>query len=275
MRRALTFGAFVLACCLGILAARFAPVPEGVLHDTRPGKDVIFLPTDRMMVAAMLDMAQVQPSDVVVDLGSGDGRLVIEAAKRGATGRGIEFNPDLVIEARRMAELEHVADRARFEEGDIFASDFSDATVVTMFLLPQLNLRLKPTLQAMRPGTRVVSNSFDMRDWDPDETVNLGPDCVTACQAFLWIIPARLAGIWVSAVGDELALTQKDQILSGTFRRSSGAAVSGQGKVRGERFTFAGRGFEISGKFVDGVLDGQLRGPEGTTAFTAKRGSAR
>ena len=271
MRRALVFVAIGLGFGLIVLAAMFAPQQEPVLRDTRPGKDVIYLPTDRMMVTQMLDLAVVRPSDVVVDLGSGDGRLVIAAAKRGATARGIEYNADLVDEARRLAAFENVADRARFDQGDIFESDFSDATVVTMFLLPNLNLRLKPTLQAMRPGTRVVSNSFDMNDWDPDDAVNLGPDCVTACRAFLWIIPARAAGTWGSSQGDELILTQKDQMLAGTFRRSGGVAVPGQGRVRGETFTFAGRGYQLTGRIAAAELNGRRRGPDGEAAFVATR----
>ena len=174
-----------------------------------------------------------------------------------------------------LAEAENVTDRARFEQGDIFESNFSEATVVTMFLLPQLNVRLRPTLQAMRPGTRVVSNSFGMEDWEQDDMVDAGSDCVTACRAFLWIVPAHAAGAWVSAQGDELILAQTHQMLTGTFQRSGGAVVAGRGRMRGEALTFAGRGFQLSGRIAEGVLTGQRSGSDGEAAFAANRRPAR
>jgi hypothetical protein len=160
------------------------------------GKDVVWVPTSQAMVDRMLDMAELTARDRLVDLGSGDGVLVITAAKRGATARGIEFNPDLVALSKRRARAEGVADRARFERADIFQSDFSEATVVTLFLLPALNLRLRPTLLEMPPGTRIVSNSFDMGDWEPDATAEVTEGCTNYCHAMLWIVPARVAGMW-------------------------------------------------------------------------------
>ncbi len=144
-------------------------------------------------VALMLDLAGVGPDDYLIDLGAGDGRIVIGAAERGARGHGVELDPDLVTLARGRAEEAGVADRVRFLEGDIFDADLGQATVVTAYLFPEANLRLRPKLLAeLAPGTRVVSNAFDMGDWVPDGRV-YGR---TSGGAMLWIIPARVAGDW-------------------------------------------------------------------------------
>jgi len=137
------------------------------------GKDVVWVPTLQALVDAMLNMANVTSADYVIDLGSGDGRLVITAAKRGAKALGIEYNPDMVELARRSALEEGVGARATFKNADLFESDFSKATVLTLFLLPSLNLRLRPIILDMKPGTRIVSNTFDMDEWEPDQTKHL------------------------------------------------------------------------------------------------------
>ena len=173
------------------------------------GKDVIWVPTPQTLVDRMLQMAKVTPSDYVIDLGSGDGRTVITAAKLGATAHGIEYNPDMVELSKRNAAKAGVAEKATFAKADIFASDFSKATVVTMFLLPALNLKLKPILLNMEPGTRVVSNSFDMGDWKPDETAHVENDSTGYCRAFLWIIPAKVDGPAVVVTA-----TQVEQLLA-------------------------------------------------------------
>src|SRR5690554_2675870 len=173
------------------------------------GKDVIWVPTPQALVDRMLDMAGLTPEDTLVDLGSGDGRTVITAAKRGAKARGIEYNPDMVALSRSAALREGLQDRAVFEQADIFESDFSDATVVTLFLLPNLNLKLRPTLLDMAPGTRVVSNSFTMGDWEPDETVE-AEGCTNYCIAYKWVVPAKVEGSWSLADG-KLLLTQNYQ----------------------------------------------------------------
>lgn len=155
------------------------------------GKDVIWIPTPDTLVNRMLRMAQVTPKDYVIDLGSGDGKIVIAAAKAGARGLGIEYNPELVTLARQRAQAAGVAEHARFEKADIFESDFSRASIVTLYLLPRLNLRLRHRLLALTPGTRVVSHSFDMGDWRPDEVTNAG-----GATAFLWLVPANFGGEW-------------------------------------------------------------------------------
>ena len=179
------------------------------------GKDVVWVPTPQALVNKMIDMAQVTPQDFLMDLGSGDGRTVITAAKRGLRAHGIEYNPDMVELSRRTAAAEGVSERATFTNADLFESDFSKAQVITMFLLPEINLRLRPKLLAMTPGTRVVSNAFTMEDWQPDQTETI-PDCEAWCTAYFWIVPAKVAGTWQLPQG-ALTLTQEFQMLSGTW----------------------------------------------------------
>jgi SAM-dependent methyltransferase len=197
------------------------------------GKDVVWVPTPDALVEKMLDMAKVTPQDYVIDLGSGDGRTVIAAAKRGARAHGIEYNPDMVELAKANAAKAGVADRATFAKADIFESDYSKATVITMFLLPTLNLKLRPTLLDLKPGTRIVSNSFTMEDWEADETATLSNDCVSWCTALFWIIPAKVEGTW--QLGQEaLTLKQTFQRFTGTL---GGKPIS-EGKLRGDEITF-------------------------------------
>jgi len=143
----------------------------------QPGKDVIWVPTAQALVDRMLDMANVGPGDVHFDLGSGDGRTVISAARRGATAIGVEFNPDMVNLSRENARKAGVSDRATFIEGDLFAADISKATSISLFLLPSINIKLRPKILDLHPGTRVVSNSFDMGDWRPDRTDEAVNNC--------------------------------------------------------------------------------------------------
>src|SRR5687767_11132984 len=176
------------------------------------GKDVVWVPTPDSLVDKMLELAKVTPSDYLIDLGSGDGRTVITAAKRGTRAHGIEYNPDMVALAKHNAEMEGVSGQATFAQADIFQSDFSKASVITLFLLTDLNIKLRPTLLKMKPGTRVVSNTFDMGDWKADETINAGGDCVSWCTAHKWIIPAQVGGDWKLANG-QLKLTQTYQVV--------------------------------------------------------------
>jgi hypothetical protein len=222
----------------------------------QPGKDVVWVPTSATLAERMLDLAKVTAKDYVIDLGSGDGRTVITAAKRGARALGIEYNPDLVELSRRIAEREGVSERARFEKADLFETDFSQATVITMFLLPDINLKLRPKLLEMKPGTRVVSNSFTMGDWEADETVTI--DNATGCEnswctALLWIVPARVHGTHQVKQG-ELVLEQNFQNVTGTLRKN-GRTTPVFGKVVGDQLVLkAGRRElrgRISGKRVE------------------------
>src|SRR6476646_1448746 len=174
------------------------------------GKDVVWVPTPQALVDKMLDMAKVQPSDYVIDLGSGDGRTVITAAKRGARALGIEYNPDMVELSKRNAAKEGMTGKANFQQADLFKSDFSQASVITMFLLPDINIKLRPKILGLKPGTRVVSNSFTMGDWSADETATVGEGCSSWCTAYLWIVPANVEGAWKLPQGD-LALKQESQ----------------------------------------------------------------
>src|SRR4051812_35396041 len=178
------------------------------------GKDVVWVPTPQALVDKMLDMAKVTPNDYVIDLGSGDGRTVITAAKRGAKAVGIEYNPDMVELSKRNAAKEGVTDKASFMKADLFESDFSQATVITMFLLPDINLKLRPKILNLKPGTRIVSNSFTMGDWSSDDTVIAKDGCISYCTAYLWIVPAKVEGNWQLADG-ELTLKQTYQMISG------------------------------------------------------------
>ena len=230
------------------------------------GKDVVWVPTSQALVDRMLQMAQLTADDRLVDLGSGDGRLVITAAKRGAVSRGIEFNPDLVAISKRAAQAEGVAQRATFEQADIFESDFSEASVVTLFLLPSLNLRLRPTLLDMKPGTRVVSNSFAMEAWEPDESVEVKENCTNYCHAYKWIVPAKVAGTW--KIGErELQLKQTFQMLDGTL--SDGAT---QRRISNARLNGANITFSVDGQTYAGTVDNkQMRGTiNGKSDWTAR-----
>jgi SAM-dependent methyltransferase len=205
------------------------------------GKDVIWVPTPDALVERMLTMAQVTPADHVVDLGSGDGRLVIVAAKQfGARARGIEFNAELVALAQTSAKQAGLTPaQARMEQGDIFTADFRAATVVTLYLLPALNRRLRPILLAMRPGTRVVSHQFGMEDWTPDET-----SYVEQRAAHLWIVPARVGGGWLLSLPDgssvELDLEQRHQQIDGRVQLGPVKAGLRGASLRGDviRFSF-------------------------------------
>jgi SAM-dependent methyltransferase len=220
------------------------------------GKDVVWVPTPQAVVDKMLDMAKVTPKDFVMDLGSGDGRTVITAAKRGARAVGIEFNPDMVELSKRNAEKAGVGARASFMKADLFQADFSKATVITMFLLPDINEKLRPKILRLKPGTRVVSNTFTMGDWKADETftVDSAGGCETSwCTALLWIVPARVGGTYKIPQGD-LTLKQEFQVLSGTLR-AEGKSVPVSGKVRGEDVSFTADGKEYRGKLYGKQLE--------------------
>lgn len=227
---------WVLAICLasaGYSAAQQEYTPEV----GQKGKDVVWVPSGLVLVNKMLDIAKLTPNDILYDLGSGDGRTVIAAAKRGARAYGIEYNADLVALSRRNAEKHGVAERASFEQGDIFQSDFSRATVVTLFLLPELNVKLRPIILDMKPGTRVASNSFHMGDWKPDQVARVKGDCDSWCIAYLWIVPAKVEGTWKTPRG-ELVLKQQYQLLSGTLQQGAHSAAISDGRVSGERVSF-------------------------------------
>lgn len=196
------------------------------------GKDVVWAPTEDSMVGRMLELAEVTPHDKLYDLGSGDGKIPIAAAKLfGATAVGIEYERDLVAHARCLAAAEGVADRVSFIEGDLFEADFGDATVVTLYLLPELNLRLRPKLLALAPGTRVVSYSFTIGDWEPDASLDSFGDG----SAFLWVVPANVHGSWRfrPARGRGSFSLDLEQTFQNVHGSADGAPVAG--RLRGDR----------------------------------------
>jgi len=210
------------------------------------GKDVVWVPTPQAVVDKMLDMAKVTKADVVFDLGSGDGRTVITAAKRGARAYGIEYNPDMVTLSQNNAKAAGVADRATFEKADLFETDLSRANVITMFLLPSINLKLRPKILDLKPGTRIVSNTFTMEDWQADETATVTDGCSSSwCTALFWIVPAKVAGTWSTPSG-ALTLTQNFQMLSGTL-----GSQAVQGRLRGNEITLTAGNQKWTG-MVDG-----------------------
>jgi hypothetical protein len=220
------------------------------------GKDVVWVPTPQVVVDKMLDIAKVTERDYVMDLGSGDGRTVITAAKRGATALGIEYNPKMVELSKRAAEKEGVASRATFVKADLFQTDLSRASVITMFLLPEINLKLRPTILKLQPGTRIVSNTFTMGEWQPDETVTLSGDagCTSSwCTVLFWVVPAAVAGKHKIPQG-ELELKQEFQMLSGTLR-SDGKTFAVRGKVRGDEVSFTAGGREYSARMYGKKLE--------------------
>lgn len=247
---------FALALSLAVSLSALAQTKTYEPSVGQQGKDVVWVPTPQATVDKMLEMAKITPKDFLMDLGSGDGRTVITAAKRGTRALGIEYNPDMVELSKRNAEKAGVAGRASFQKADLFKTDFSKATVITMFLLPEINLKLRPKILALKPGTRVVSNTFTMDAWEPDERVTLTPEqgCDASwCTALLWIVPARVAGTYKTPQG-EVTLKQEFQMLTGTL--ATGAKTVGlQGKVLGEQISFSAGGREYHGKINKGRLE--------------------
>jgi SAM-dependent methyltransferase len=238
-------------------------------YSGQPGKDVVWVPTPHALVEKMLDMAKVTPQDYVMDLGSGDGRNIIAAAKRGARALGVEFNPDMVRLSRQNAEKAGVADKARFVEGDMFAADISQATVLALFLLPDNLRRLTPKFQDLKPGTRMVLNGFPIPDWAPDETETATGDCGNWCTSHLYYVPAKVAGTWRLPEG-LLVLEQNFQAVTGTLVSGKTKTPINDVQLRGEQFSFAAAGKKYSARVNGDTMSGEVQGP-GASRFTAKR----
>ena len=267
--------ALALACALPAAAQQKDKGYEPQVGQA--GKDVIWVPTPDEVVERMLRMAQVTANDYVVDLGAGDGKIAIAAAKKmGARSLGIEYNPDMAKHAQRQVENAGVSGKAKVVQGDIFASDFTTATVVTMYLLPALNMKLRPQILNMRPGTRVVSHSFNMEDWEPDETSSMD-----GRRAYLWIVPANVMGGWSLDLGGEradLTLEQKFQKLDGHVQLGTIQAGLRETRLRGFQISFAyvdntGVRRDFNGRVTGGKMEGSFRsdtGAEGRWTATKK-----
>jgi Methyltransferase domain len=263
MNRARFARQLALSVCLFVLAAgAFAQAQPAKEYEPRvgqEGKDVVWVPTPQPVVNKMLDMGKVTAKDYVIDLGSGDGRTVITAAKRGAKALGIEYNPDMVELSKRNAAKEGVTDKATFVKADLFASDLSQATVITMFLLPEINLKLRPKILDLKPGTRIVSNSFTMGEWTADESATVSEDCASYCTALLWIVPAKVGGTWKMPQG-ELTLKQNFQMISGAFRSGNVATAITNGKLNGDQISFTAGKAQYTGRVNGNTMEGTVKG---------------
>ncbi len=277
MHRSYRIRQLLLVLCLILAAApAFAQAPQ--TQKPQPfqpqvgqgGKDVVWVPTPQTLVDKMLDMAGVTSQDYVMDLGSGDGRTVITAAKRGARATGIEYNPDMVELSKQNAEKAGVTGRAEFVKADLFETDLSKATVITMFLLPDINLRLRPKILDLKPGTRVVSNTFTMEDWNADEIATVGEDCTSWCTALFWIVPAKAGGTWTFPNG-ELTLTQTFQMLAGTMRIGEKSAPISDGRLRGDQISFTVGGTKYTGKVNGTTMAGTATTGSTTTQWSATK----
>lgn len=265
---------------VGAAESSSAPSPGYVPKVGQQGKDVIWVPTPPSLVERMLDMTRVTADDYVIDLGSGDGRTVIAAAQRGARALGIEYNPDMVTLARRNAKEAGVGDRARFIQGDIFKTDFSKADVLTLYLLPSLNLKLRPTILKMRPGTRVASHAFTMDDWQPDRT-----DVVENRTAYLWIVPAPIDGTWQLQLSgdpervDELVLRQRFQYAEGLVNINGKTGQVRDARLEGPQITFTifeptSKGllrYDFTGRVSGDAMEGTVKLPGGKQTWKASR----
>ncbi len=266
MQYAMKFTALLAASLLFALPASAQKAYEP--QTGQAGKDVIWVPTPDEVVDRMLRMAQVTPNDYVVDLGAGDGKIVIAAAKKfGARSLGIEYDAELAKHAQGNVEKAGVAARARIVKGDIFATDFSQATVVTMYLLPGLNMKLRPTILSMRPGTRVVSHSFTMEDWEADEI-----SMMDGRRAYFWLVPANVNGGWTLESGNEkaeLSFEQKFQKIEGTVGLGQTQGGLREARLRGFNISFGyvdsnGVKRDYTGRITGGRMEGSLRADNGT-----------
>ena len=256
--------ALSLVFTVAVAAGAAAQTPTYEPTPGQAGKDVVWVPTPPELVEKMLDMAKVTPQDIVIDLGSGDGRNVIAAAKRGARAFGFEFNPEMVALSRRTAQAAGVADRATFIEGDMFEADISKATVLALFLLPSNLDKLAPKFLALRPGTRMVNNTFQVTGWEADATETVEGSCTSWCTSHLNIIPARAAGTWRVGSND-LTLTQEFQMVSGTL----GAAPISGGRLNGEEISFKVGDTQYTGKVSSDRMEGTATMAGKTQSWTA------
>lgn len=266
---------YLLLIAIGLFAriepayCEYEPVPY------QEGKDVVWVPTAQALADKMLDLAKVTSQDYVIDLGSGDGRIVITAAKRGTSALGIEYNPDLVALSKRNAAREGVSDKTEFIQADLFESDFSQATVITMFLLPEINLQLRPKILDLKPGTRIVSNSFNMDEWQADQTIAVtskeGCDN-NYCEAYFWVVPAKVEGAWKLPQG-ELWLTQNFQMISGTLKSGSNVVAVTNGRLNGDLISFTAGGAQYTGRLSGNTMQGTCKSGGSTVKWNASRDS--
>jgi precorrin-6B methylase 2 len=267
-RHALLVLCIAAAAAGALLAQEDAKPYEPVVG--QEGRDVVWVPTPEVLVEKMLDLARVTDRDFVIDLGSGDGRNVIAAAKRGARALGVEYNPDMVALSQRIAEQEGVADKATFVQGDMYEADISQATVLALFLLPENLNRLAPKFLDLKPGSRIVMNQFTVDGWEADVTERAEGDCGSWCTALLYIVPARAAGAWRFGKG-ELVLEQMFQKVTGSYNAGGVSTTITEGRLRGNDI-----GFRIGATRYAGRVDGDMmHGAAGAWSATRVRLAAR
>ena len=263
----------MLAACLALSAGTHAAQPSAKPYEPtygQEGKDVVWVPTPEVVVEMMLDVARVTPRDFVMDLGSGDGRNVIGAAKRGARALGVEYNADLVEHSRRAAAAVGMSGRARFVQGDMYAADISAASVLALFLLPDNLRRLTPKFLDLKPGSRIVSNTYEIPGWSADDSVTVRDTCMAFCAVFLYVVPAQVAGIWRMAEG-EFALQQDFQRFTGTFELSGINLPVEDGVLNGAEIRFTVNGVEYAGRVDGDTMEGTAKGRTTRAAWRAVR----
>jgi SAM-dependent methyltransferase len=241
-----------------------APVYEPKVGQA--GKDVVWVPSPESTVEKMLDVAQVTPQDFVVDLGSGDGRNVIAAAKRGARALGVEYNPDMVELSKRNAAKAGVADKASFVQGDMYEAEFSKATVLALFLLPENLTKLRAKFAELKPGTRIVANTFGIDGWTPEESITISGDCTSWCTVLLYFVPAKVGGAWQTP-GGTLTLNQEFQTIGGTL----GTAAVENAKIKGDQISFTAGGVEYAGRVNGDSIVGTSKARSTETPWRATR----
>ena len=260
-RRALQ--SLLALCFVSFTHAALAQAADESFKPTvgQEGKDVVWVPTPPALVEKMLDLAKVTPQDFVMDLGSGDGRNIIAAAKRGARALGVELNPNMVEYSNRTAAAEGVADKARFVQGDMYEADVSQATVLALFLLTENLRKLTPKFLDLKPGTRIVVNHFGIDGWEADETARTEGDCNAWCTALLYIVPAKVEGLWRLPQGD-LRLEQKFQTFTGTLAGEGPGMAIENGRLHGDRISFSVGGVEYIGRVSGDAMKGNVKGSD-------------
>ena len=257
-----TFHLFLVLCAVSVAGgAALAQTSDKPYEPVvgQEGKDVVWVPTPPVLVEKMLDMAGVTPQDYVMDLGSGDGRNVIAAAKRGAQALGVEWNADMVALSQRIAAKEGVADKARFVQGDMYEADISQATVLALFLLTENLNKLAPKFLNLRAGSRIVVNGFRIDGWEADRTERSDGDCGSWCTAYLYIVPAKVTGTWRLPQG-ELKLEQSYQKVNGTLSAGGKLSPITDGRLRGDQITFTAGGTEYAGRVNGEAMEGSMKG---------------
>jgi hypothetical protein len=269
--RAALASVLVVFATSSALAQAPVPAPAKPLEPQfgQKGKDVVWVPMPFEAVERLLDIAKVTPQDFVIDLGSGDGRTVLAAARRGAQALGVEFDAGLVEYSRRLAREQNLAGRARFEQGDLFQADLSKASVITLFLLQPMNLKLRPSLLKLAPGTRIIANTFHMAEWKPDHSEYYPSNCEAWCNLYLWIVPANIEGEWKAPQGT-LKVRQTFQEIDGTLGGGP-SAVRITGRLDGDRVRFTAAGSQYTARVNGNIIEGTVNTGSGIRPWRAER----